>query len=331
MPDRPRLLTRVRHVCRVRHLSYATEKAYVGWIIRFVRFHGLRHPDALGAAHVEAFLTHLAVERGVAASTQNQALAAVLFLYRDVLAHPLGDLDGFTRARRPARLPVVLAPPDVAALLGALAGVPRLVCALLYGSGLRLSEALALRVGDVDAARARIVVRGGKGDRDRATVLPRCLLAPLAAQAAHGRAVQQADAVVGVGAALPSALAAKYPSAAYEPAWAFLFPASAPAPHPRTGELVRYHLHPSAVQKPFCTAARRVCPSAQASPHTLRHAFATELLRGGADIPLRGPSVRTVQALLGHRSVRTTEVYTHALGTGPLGVRSPLDALAGAA
>ena len=320
MPDAPPLLQQVRNVCRTRHLSYATERSYRAWIVRYVRFHGLRHPSALGAEHVEAFLTHLAVERGVAASTQRQALGAVVFLYRDVLRHPLGRFDGFTRPRRPPRLPVVLDAADVRAVLGCLTGAPALVCALLYGSGLRLSEALRLRLPDLDPTRGVLTVRGGKGDKDRVTVLAPNLAPALERQRSAALAVHRADAAAAIGCSLPGAVAAKYPNAPFEPAWAYLFPASAPCRDPRTGRVLRHHLHPSVVQRAFRSAAQRVCPAVRASPHTLRHSFATHLVQRGTDL-------RTVQELLGHASVRTTQVYAHVAGRGLLGVTSPLAAL----
>ena len=319
MPDAPRLLARLRDVCRTRHLSYATERTYRHWVVQYVRFHGLVHPETLGAHHVEAFLTHLARDRNVAASTERQALNAVVFLYRDVLRHPLGTFGGFTRPKRPPRLPVVLSPAQVRAVLAALTGTPHLVCALLYGSGLRLSEALRLRVADVDFDRGTLTVRGGKGDKDRVTLLPPVGDA-LARQLERARSVQRADAARDVGTSLPHALAAKYPNAPAEPAWAYVFPASAPGVDRRSGRTLRHHLHPSVVQKAFRSAAVAVCPEVRASPHTLRHAFATHLVARGTDL-------RTVQELLGHASVRTTQVYAHVAGRGLLGVTSPLATL----
>ena len=320
MPDSPRLLDRVRAVCRRRHLSLATERAYAGWIVRYCRFHGLRHPATLTAGHVEAFLTHLAADRHVAAKTQAQALNAVVFLYRDVLDHPLGSFAGFTRVTRPPRLPFVPSEAEVRAVLDALDGAPRLVCALLYGAGLRLVEALRLRLDDLDPARGTICVRGGKGDRDRLTLLPRTLAAQLAEASETARRVQRADAARRVGVSLPHALGAKYPNAAFEPGWMYLFPSPAPGLDPRSGRLCRHHLHPSTVQRPFRAAARRVAPGARLSPHSLRHAFATHLVASGTDL-------RTVQTLLGHQDVRTTQIYTHVAGTAFLNVAGPLDRL----
>lgn len=320
MPDASRLIPRVRAVCRTRHLSYATEKAYVGWTVRYCRFHGLRHPSTLSAPHVEAFLTHLATARGVAASTQNQALNALVFLYRDVLDHPLGSFDGFTRAQRPARLPSVLSPAEVRAVLGALTGTPYLVCALLYGSGLRLAEALRLRLADLHGPQGTLVVRRGKGAKDRVTILPAGLHAALDAQATRASAVHASDAAEGVGASLPDALHVKYPRAPFEAGWAYLFPSTRRARDPRSGRIARHHLDPSVVQKAFRTAALGTVPHVRASPHTLRHSFATHLVERGTDI-------RTLQELLGHQDLRTTQVYAHVAGRGLLGVVSPLDRL----
>jgi integron integrase len=325
MPAPPKLLDRVRQRARLRQLSYRTEQTYVQWVKRFVRFHArpdgtLRHPDAMGEAEVTAFLNHLENERDVAASTQTQALSALLFLYGEVLGRPLGEL-ALVRVRKPKRLPVVLTPEEVAAVLGRLHGVHRLVGHLLYGAGLRLNEALRLRVKDVDFARNEVTVRAGKGDRDRRTMLPAALHGPLAAQVRRGRRLHEHDLARGFGAAkLPRALAEKYPNAEREAGWQFLFPAPRRTADPRSGRTYRHHLHPSPVQRAMREAVRAAGLTKPASCHALRHSFATHLLESGHDI-------RTVQELLGHASVRTTQVYTHVLNRGGLGVRSPLDRL----
>ena len=317
-PRPPRLLDRVREVCRTRHLSYRTEQAYVGWVRRFVVFHGLRHPEALAEPDVARFLTYLAAERDVAASTQNQALSALLFLYRDVLRRPLGDLGQPVRARRPRRLPVVLSRAEAAAILDAMTGVDALVARLLYGSGLRLIEALRLRVKDVDFARGEIAVRQGKGNKDRVTVLPDALREPLAEHLRRVRNLHAADVAAGIGVSLPSALARKYPGAPGAWVWQWVFPSRQPSRDPRSGVVARHHRSPSTVQRAVAASVRAAGPAKRVSCHTFRHSFATHVLEAGYDI-------RTVQELLGHASVRTTQVYTHVLNRGGLGVRSPLD------
>lgn len=314
------LLGAARNVARLRHLSYATEKAYVGWIVRFVRFHGTVHPSALGAPHVEAFLTHLAAERGVAVKTQQQALNAVVFLYRDVLGQPLGDFSAYRRVQRPERLPFVPSEADVRAVLDRLASAhpdAHLVCALLYGAGLRLNEALRLRVADLDFARQTLTVRGGKGDKDRVTILPPALHPHLRQQAEMARRRAHTDARRGIGVSLPHALATKYPNAPFESGWAYLFPANVPALDPRSGRTLRHHRHASSVQRAFRGAACAVVPGARLTLHGLRHAFATHLVAHGTDL-------RTVQDLLGHADVRTTQRYAHVAGRGLLGVAGPL-------
>jgi integron integrase len=317
----PRLLDRVRHEARRRRLSRRTATAYAGWIRRYVRFHALRHPGELGAAEVAAFLTHLAVDVGVAAATQNQALAALLFLYRDVLGIELGALPEATRARRPKRLPVVLSRDEARRLLAAMDGVEALVAQLLYGSGLRLLEALRLRVQDVDRDRREVVVRGGKGDKDRRTLLAASTARELAAQLEGARRRWRADRERGLrGVELPAALTRKYPHAAVAWEWYWLFPAPTLAFDTARGEPFRHHLHESRIQRAVRRAAQKAEIAKPISPHTLRHSFATHLLEAGYDI-------RTVQELLGHSSVRTTMIYTHVLNRGGLGVRSPADDL----
>ena len=314
------LIQGLRERLRTRHYSRRTEQAYVRWVKRYVRFHGMRHPRSLGEAEISAFLSHLAVKGRVAASTQNQALGALLFLYRDVLDVGVARLEGLVRAKRPARLPVVLSRAQVRVLLARFTGVPRLVVSLLYGSGLRLSECLELRIKDVELERHLIVVRSGKGDRDRVTVLPASLTVALEAHRSSVRRLFDADrrderfAVV-----LPEALARKYPNAGREWAWQWLFPATRTY---RDGEGLtrRHHLHQTVIQRAFREAVRGAGIGIRASCHTMRHSFATHLLESGSDI-------RTVQELLGHRDVSTTMIYTHVLNRPGLGVRSPADSL----
>ncbi len=316
---KPRLLDQVRERCRVKHYSIRTEHSYVDWIRRFILFHSKRHPSEMGAAEIEAFLTHLAVKGKVAASTQNQALAAILFLYREVLAVQLPWLEGVTRAKKPARLPVVLTAVEVRALLSQLDGVHHLVASLLYGSGLRLMEAIRLRVKDVDFDRLEVTVRDGKGGKDRRTMLPRSLVEPLRGQIARVQVFHESDLNNGVGPVyLPFALERKYPNAGRELGWQYMFPASEPAIDPRSGILRRHHIGEKAFQRAIKVAVRRANIIKPATSHTLRHSFATHLLENGYDI-------RTVQELLGHKDVRTTQIYTHVLNRGGNAVRSPLD------
>ncbi len=316
----PRLLERVALEARRRRLALATERAYVAWVRRYVLFHGKRHPEELGAGDVAAFLSHLAVAERVAAATQNQALAALLFLYREVLGRDLGSLPTATRARRPKRLPVVLSRAEARQLLAAMGGVERRVALLLYGGGLRLHEALRLRVKDLDLERFELTVRSGKGDRDRRTMLPATAAAELRPHLETVRQLHARDLAAGLGRVeLPGALARKLPRAATDWAWQWVFPSPKLAVDPRTGETRRHHLYPERLQRAVSAAARRAGIPKRVTCHTLRHSFATHLLEAGYDI-------RTVQELLGHRQVTTTMVYTHVLNRGGLGVRSPLDA-----
>jgi integron integrase len=315
----PKLLDRVRTTLRVRHYSPRTESAYVGWIRRFIHFHDVRHPDEMGSTEVVAFLSDLAVNGQVSASTQNQALAALLFLYRHVLGRELEGLDNAVRARRPRHLPVVLPRHEVAAVLAQMGGEPQLVASLLYGSGFRLLECLRLRIKDIDFSRRQITVREGKGNRDRAALLPRATEDALRLQMDAAEAIFRTDRSNGVaGVQLPDALARKYPGAATEWKWHWLFPAARLSLDPRSQIRRRHHLMDNAIQRAVRAATVRAGIHKRVTPHTFRHCFATHLLEDGADI-------RTVQTLLGHRDLKTTMIYTHVVDRGPMGVRSPLD------
>lgn len=324
----PRLLDAVRSACRVRHYSLRTEAAYVSWAKRYCLFHRdadgwPRHPATMGEAEVAAFLAHLAEDRGVASSTQNQALAALLFLYDAALGAPLDEVGAFPRAKRPKRLPTVLSRAEVERVLAGMCGTSLLVAQLLYGSGLWLAEALRLRVKDVDfgtdGSGAHLVVREGKGDRDRVALLPVAVEEALRDQIGRVRRLHRRDLDDGCGAVhLPTALTRKYPSAVRQ----YVFPSHATAIDPRTGVRRRHHLSESMVQKAVRRAARAAGVEKPVSPHAFRHSFATHMLARGADI-------RTVQELLGHKDVRTTEIYTHVLNRGVRGVVSPLDGLGG--
>jgi integron integrase len=317
----PRLLTRVRDAVRTRHMSPRTEEAYLGWIRRYILFHGKRHPAELGAPEVTRFLSYLAVDGRVAASTQNQALSALLFLYKHVLGVELPWLDDLVRARRPARLPVVLSRDEVAAVLSHLAGMRWIMATLLYGTGLRLLECVHLRVKDVDFGQNEIVVRAGKGDRDRRVMLPQALRGPLASHLSRVRRLHEEDLARGAGwVALPHALGRKYPNAGRQLAWQWVFPATRTYRDRESGEVRRHHYHESALQRAVKHAVACAGIHKPAGCHTFRHSFATHLLEDGYDI-------RTVQELLGHRDVRTTMVYTHVLNRGGRGVTSPADRL----
>jgi integron integrase len=323
IPPKPRLLDRVRLALRARHGSRRTEKTYVAWIRRYILFHGKRHPAEMGAAEITQFLSSLAVDRNVAASTQNQALSALLFLYRNVLEQELPWLDGVVRAKRAARLPVVLNREEVRAVLHDLHGPPRLMAILLYGAGLRLLECARLRVKDVDFAANQLLVRGCKGDRDRVTMLPGAVKADLARHLERVRSQHERDVQHGAGwVELPWALARKYPNAGREWAWQWVFPATRVYVDRLTGQRRRHHLHETVLQRAVKEAVRRVGITKPATCHTFRHSFATHLLEDGHDI-------RTVQELLGHRDVSTTMIYTHVLNRGPAGVRSPADRMPG--
>jgi len=313
-----KLMTRVRAAIRARHYSYRTEQAYVHWIKRFILFHRLRHPQDLGETEVTAFLNHLA-GRGVAAATQNQALSALLFLYKGVLATPLDWLSGLVRAKRPARVPTVLTVREAQQLLSGLEGSKWLMASLLYGAGLRLRECLKLRVKDIDFEYRQIVVRDGKGAKDRVTMLPTALIGPLKAHLARVRELHDRDIAAGYGdVELPDAISRKYPRAAYEWGWKFVFPAHRYSRDPRSGIVRRHHVYEDVLIRAVKQAARAAGIAKHVSCHTLRHSFATHLLESGYDI-------RTVQELLGHADVSTTMIYTHVLNKGGRGVKSPLD------
>jgi integron integrase len=316
---RPRLLDRVRDAIRARRYSRRTEKTYVAWIRRYIFFHGKRHPAEMGAPEITRFLTSLAVDGKVAASTQNQALSALLFLYREVLRQDVPWLDDLVYAKRPHHLPVVLTREEVRAVLGQIHGVPRLMAFLLYGAGLRLLECARLRVKDIDPGRNQIVVRAGKGNKDRLTMLPAAIKADLLRHLDGVRGQHQRDLQAGAGwVELPGALARNYPNAGREWPWQWVFPASRIYLDRQTGQRRRHHLHESVLQRAVRTATLRTGIAKRVSCHTFRHSFATQLLDDGHDI-------RTVQELLGHRDISTTMIYTHVLNRGPGAVRSPAD------
>lgn len=314
-----RLLNSVRETLRARHYSMRTEEAYVRWIREYILFFDRRHPSELGASEVSAFVTHLAVARRVAASTQSQALSALLFLYREVLDLSIEWVDDVERAKAPKRLPVVFTREEVRAVLCRLRGEAWLMASLLYGSGLRLMECVRLRVKDVDFERPQLTVRDGKGGKDRITVLPSTLLEPLRRQLERAKALHEADVRDGYGRVhLPHALARKYPNAGREWCWQYAFPAPKRSLDPRSGVERRHHISETALQKALKGAVRSAHINKPGSCHTLRHSFATHLLEDGYDL-------RTIQELLGHSDVRTTQIYTHVLNKGGRGVRSPLD------
>ena len=316
--QKPKLLDEVRNVARLKHLSRKTEKSYANFIRRFILFHHKRHPLEMGADEIRAFLSFLAVEQKVAASTQNAAFSALLFLYRDVLKRELPKLDRVERARRPKRLPVVFTRAEVQSIFPHLGGAPRLVASLLYGAGLRLAEALRLRVKDVDFGAGQIVVRDGKGEKDRVTMLPQAVCDDLRRHLARVKFLHEADLADGLGEVwLPYALSRKYPSAAGEWGWQYVFP-SAKISTGDDGRPRRHHACDGPVQKAVKCALRAAVIDKPGGCHTFRHSFATHLLEDGYDI-------RTVQELLGHKDVRTTMIYTHVLNRGGRGVRSPLD------
>jgi integron integrase len=317
----PRLLDRLRDKVRLKHYSIRTEHVYIDWARRFILFHNKRHPKQMGAPEVAAFLTHLAVERNVSASTQNQAKSALLFLYKEVLGVDLPWLDDIESAKPSRRLPVVLTPREARLLLNELSGTMNLIVSLLYGTGMRLLEGLRLRVKDIEFERREIIVRDGKGGRDRVTVLPENLILPLQQQLALAKRLHQQDLADGFGEVwLPNALAVKYRNAGKAWGWQYAFPSPVRSTDPRGGAKRRHHIYPESVQRAVREAARRARIAKPVSPHVLRHSFATHLLQAGYDI-------RTVQELLGHKDLNTTMIYTHVLNRGGKAVRSPLDQL----
>lgn len=319
MPKASKLLDQVRDRSRSLHYSIRTEQAYVFWIAAFIRHHAMTHPSEMGVKQVEAFLTHLAVERKVAAATQNQALSAVLFLYKEVLGEEIPWVQDVTRAKQPKRLPVVFSRHEAQAVIAQMDGQNALMVRLLYGAGLRVTEAVRLRVKDVDFDYRQVVVRDGKGRKDRVTLLPDSLEAPLKAQVERVLTLHGSDLEAGYGEVyLPNALGQKYRSAAKSPEWQYLFPAKRISTDPRTGKQHRHHVQTQALQRAVKQAVRNANILKHASCHTFRHSFATHLLENGYDI-------RTVQDLLGHKDVRTTQIYTHVIKRGGNAVRSPLD------
>lgn len=319
MPQSPRLLDQLREAIRIRHYSLRTEEVYVDWVRRFILFHGKRHPIEMGAREVETFLSHLAQERQVSASTQNQAKAAILFLYKHVLNLELPWLDEVVQAKHSPRLPVVLSPSEVRLLLDQMQGTSGLVARLLFGSGMRLLEGLRLRVKDLDFGQHEIIVREGKGSKDRVTMLPESLEPALRKHLDRVKALHEKDLAEGFGQVfLPDALAVKYPNAVTSWGWQWVFPSSSRSIDPRTGIERRHHLVPESIQRAVRQAARMAELAKPVTPHVLRHSFATHLLHSGYDI-------RTVQELLGHKDVETTMIYTHVLNRGGRGVASPLD------
>lgn len=321
MKKRPKkkLLDRVRDVIRLKHYSIRTEKAYVSWIRRYILFHNKRHPKEMGSHEIETFLTHLAVDKNVAASTQNQAFNALLFLYREVLNIQLDDSINAVRAKRPKRLPVVLTKEEIQKIFDSMSGTYLLMAKLLYGSGLRLMECLRLRVKDIDFEQNQIFVRYGKGMKDRVTVLPESLKAHLQEQLKHVKMVHEDDLAKGYGRVyLPFALERKYPNASREWIWQYVFPSKSLSKDPRSGKIRRHHLNESSLRRAVKKAVKLTGINKSVSCHTFRHCFATHLLEDGYDI-------RTVQELLGHEDLSTTMIYTHVLNRGGMAVRSPID------
>ena len=318
-PQKPKILDQLRAVIRLRHYSIRTEEAYTQWVKRFIFFHGKRHPEEMGRAEVEAFLTHLAVERKVAAATQNQALNALVFFYREIIKREIGTLEDVVRAKRPEKVPLVFSQEEARAVLGHLTGVPGLMGRLLYGSGLRLMECVRLRVKDIDFSYRQVIVRDGKGQKDRVTPLPQTLMEPLNIHLKQVKTLHDRDLAEGFGAVyLPFALDRKYPNANREWGWQYVFPSSKRSVDPRSNAMRRHHLAETVLQRAVKMAVRAAGIHKPASCHTFRHSFATHLLENGYDI-------RTVQELLGHKDVSTTMIYTHVLKQGGRGVRSPLD------
>lgn len=322
-PQPRKLLDQVRDAIRRKHYSIRTEEAYVYWIKRYIYFHNKRHPNDMDGPEIESFLTHLAVEQNVAASTQNQAMNALLFLYREVLNKKLTHSINAVRAKEPKRIPVVMTRDEVQKVISHLSGTHKLMAKLLYGSGLRLMECVRLRVKDIDFGQSQVIVRDGKGMKDRVTVLPKSVEPALQEQLSVGSVIHGQDLANGFGSVyLPNALERKYPNAKYEWIWQYVFPATKISKDPRTGIERRHHIHESSLQKAVKRAAASAGLTKRVTCHTFRHSFATHLLEDGYDI-------RTVQELLGHKDVKTTMIYTHVLNRGGLAVRSPLDSQVG--
>jgi len=318
-PHGKKLLDQVGDALRTKHYSYRTEQTYKEWIKRYILFHGKRHPKDMGETEIRAFIAHLTAERKVAVSTSNQALSAILFLYRTVLQMDVQLPPDLSNASRPKRLPTVLTHAEAMQVIGEMRGVPRLMAKIMYGSGLRVMECMRLRVKDIDFSNHQIIVRGGKGDNDRLTILPGSIIPELEQMLQDVKALHQKDLAEGYGETLlPNALNVKYRTASREWAWQFIFPASQRSSDPLTGVIRRHHLDETVPQKAIREAAKRAGIEKQVSPHTFRHSFATHLLQNGYDI-------RTVQELLGHKDVKTTMIYTHVLQRGGLAVKSPLD------
>jgi integron integrase len=321
-PQKPRFLEQVSRAIRLRHFSHRTEEAYVMWARQFILYHGKRHPSEMGEEEVRAFLTHLAADRKSAASTQNQALNALVFLYREVVRRPLGDIGEWARAKRPQRLPAVLSLQEVQRLLDAMEGTPKLMARLMYGTGMRLHECVTLRVRDVSFDRGIITIRGAKGAKDRATMLPKSLRAELKSHLVRVRGLFEEDRAANANpVAVPVAVQHKTLRAGFEWGWFWIFPMQKFSRDPRSGTLRRHHALEDVLQRTVRNAAQKAGIASRATCHTLRHSFATHLLEGGTDI-------RTLQTLLGHRDVGTTMIYTHVTREGGIGVRSPLDAMA---
>lgn len=319
MPNEPKVMDQLRNALHSRHYSPRTVQAYCRWVRRFLHFHKLRHPAEMADAEINEFLTYLAVEEHVSASTQTQALAALIFFYRNVVGYEVGELGGLIRARKSRHVPVVLTRDEVKAVLGNLDGDMSLIASLMYGTGMRLMECLRTRVQDIDFGRREVTVRSGKGGKDRTTMLPESLVPELRRHLVHVKAVHELDLKAGFGRVdVPGALDRKYPNAPWEWRWQYVFPQQKRWCDPRTGEQGRHHVHETIVQRAVHQAVKQVGITKRAGCHTLRHSFATHLLETGYDI-------RTIQELLGHKDVSTTMIYTHVLNRGGRGVRSPLD------
>jgi integron integrase len=321
MDDKPKLLDLVRNTIRLKHYSIRTERAYIDWVKRFILFHHKRHPASMGAPEIRAFLSYLAVEGRVAASTQTQALSALVFLYREVLHRSVAPLGKVERAKKPERLPVVFSRAEVRAVLAHLDGQHWMMASLLYGAGLRLMECVRLRVKDVDFTYRQILVRDGKGQKDRVTMLPQAIAEPLRQHVEKVKVLHEEDLAEGFGEVyLPFALARKYTGASREWGWQYVFSARRRSIDPRSGTERRHHIDEKTLQEAMKKAVRAAKIAKPGSCHTLRHSFATHLLEAGYDI-------RTIQELLGHKDIRTTMIYTHMLNQGGKGVRSPLDTM----